>query len=85
MKKWLVFNEKMDCIGSVMADDFNDAWAIASQKYRSVDYIQPIQKEKKMIFSDCCGVEMNGIQADYGLCPDCGEHCDVVVDDSEEN
>lgn len=42
MKKWLVFNEKMDCIGSVMADDFNDAWAIASRKYRNVDYIRPI-------------------------------------------
>jgi hypothetical protein len=32
--------------------------------------------------SDCCGVEMTGIQMDYGICPDCGEHCEIVTDDS---
>lgn len=36
-----------------------------------------------MMFSDCCGCEMNGIQMDYGLCPDCGEHCEVVIEDDD--
>jgi hypothetical protein len=33
--------------------------------------------------SDCCGVEMTGIQMDYGICPDCGEHCELVADDAD--
>jgi hypothetical protein len=31
-----------------------------------------------MIVSDCCSEVMSGVQADYGLCPRCGEHCEVV-------
>jgi hypothetical protein len=29
--------------------------------------------------SDCCYVESN---ADYGICSRCGEHCEIIVDDS---
>jgi hypothetical protein len=36
-----------------------------------------------MIVSDCCGVEMDGILMDHGICPDCGEHCEAVSYDSE--
>jgi len=35
----------------------------------------------KMVFfvSDCCYVESD---PDYGICSRCGEHCEMVVDDS---
>ena len=42
MKKWIVCNWKMDCIGIVIAEDFNDAWRIANSKYRNVDYVRPL-------------------------------------------
>lgn len=32
------------------------------------------------ISSDCCGSEMSGIEMDHGVCPKCGEHCEVVVE-----
>lgn len=35
-------------------------------------------------YSDCCGVEMNGVMLDIGLCPRCQEHCDVVTDESDD-
>ena len=31
-------------------------------------------------YSDCCGVEMDGVMLDIGMCPRCHEHCDVVTD-----
>lgn len=34
--------------------------------------------------SDCCGVEMNGHDIDYGICPDCHDHCEAI-DEEEEN
>jgi hypothetical protein len=27
--------------------------------------------------SDCCGEYMRGL-SDYGICPRCGEHCEIV-------
>lgn len=35
----------------------------------------------KMVFfvSDCCGVESD---TDHMVCSRCGEHCEIVVDDS---
>lgn len=38
-------------------------------------------KMEKTIFyvSDCCGVESN---QDYQVCSSCGEHCEIVTDDS---
>lgn len=32
-------------------------------------------------FSDCCGGQMNTEQVDYGICPCCGEHCEVVKEE----
>jgi len=29
--------------------------------------------------SDCCGCEMDPILADYGICPDCQEHCEAEL------
>lgn len=37
-----------------------------------------------MPVSECCGVEA-GEYLDYGLCPECKEHCDFVDDDEEED
>lgn len=38
----------------------------------------------KMVFyvSDCCYAESN---PDYEICSQCGEHCEIVVDDSMES
>jgi transposase len=43
-----------------------------------------------MKVSDCCGVYPRGNgdndTEDYGICPDCGEHCEYIEeDDSEQN
>jgi hypothetical protein len=29
-------------------------------------------------FTDCCGYEAKGIDIDYGICRDCGDHCEYV-------
>lgn len=34
----------------------------------------------EMISSDCCSAEMSGIAMDHGVCPRCGEHCEVIVE-----
>jgi hypothetical protein len=38
--------------------------------------------------SDCCGCPMTFDQADYGICPHCYDHCEVigeeVIQDSGE-
>lgn len=36
-----------------------------------------------MFVSDCCGVEMGIIEAQYGICSCCGEHCSLVDDNGE--
>jgi hypothetical protein len=36
-----------------------------------------------MLISDCCGASANGNE-DYGICPDCKEHCEFYDDDNEE-
>lgn len=35
--------------------------------------------------SDCCGYDMNFAQADYGICPRCGEHCEVIGEEITED
>lgn len=35
-----------------------------------------------MMVSDCCGVEMDPVQIEHGICPRCGEHCEVVDDEN---
>jgi hypothetical protein len=35
-----------------------------------------------MAFSTCCGAHTNFTE--YGLCPDCLEHCDWEVEDEDE-
>ena len=27
-------------------------------------------------YISCCGIDMEGLYADYGLCPSCKEHCE---------
>jgi len=36
----------------------------------------PSQKDRGMGVSDCCGANMDAIQAEHGICPRCGEHCE---------
>ena len=42
-----------------------------------------VRKMEKMVFyvSDCCGVESD---KDYEICSRCGEHCEILTDDSLE-
>lgn len=40
--KWLVFNSRMDVIGTVFANGYTEAFAIARNRFRYVDYIQEI-------------------------------------------
>ena len=43
MKRFMVLDSRSEFVGWVRAEDWNDAWAIASQKYgRRCDYIQEI-------------------------------------------
>jgi hypothetical protein len=42
MMKWLVFNSRMDVIGTVVADGYTQAFIVASNRFRDVDYIQEI-------------------------------------------
>lgn len=46
----------------------------------NVDDFEPIEW-----YSDCCGVTMTGVQLDYGICPDCGEHCVIIEVDKDGN
>jgi hypothetical protein len=38
-----------------------------------------MMNEKVFYVSDCCYVESN---PDYGVCSCCGEHCEIITDDS---
>jgi len=42
MTTWLVFNSRMDVIGSVRAEGYTQAFAIAQNRFRHVDYIQEV-------------------------------------------
>jgi hypothetical protein len=35
--------------------------------------------------SDCCGEDMTFAQTDYGICPCCGEHCEVIGEEVIED
>lgn len=32
------------------------------------------------ILSDCCGASLTPASAEHGICPQCGEHCEAVVE-----
>lgn len=38
--RWMVFNSRMDVIGTVYADGYTEAFIIAKRKFRYVEYIQ---------------------------------------------
>jgi hypothetical protein len=39
-----------------------------------------------MKISDCCGAEMTEpIMEDYGICPECQDHCEWLDYDSDDN
>ena len=41
--------------------------------------------ETVIFSSDCCGCEMTFAQVDFGICPKCGEHCEVVSEEVSED
>ena len=38
--RWMVFNSRMDVIGTVYADNYTSAFIEARRRFRDVDYIQ---------------------------------------------
>lgn len=36
-----------------------------------------------MLISDCCGASADGNE-DYGICPDCKEHCEFIEEESDK-
>lgn len=39
-----------------------------------------------MKVSDCCGAEMTDpVMEDYGICPECQEHCEWVDDEPNDD
>lgn len=42
MKTWLVFNSKMIVVGSVRAEGYTEAFSLAQNRFRYVDYIQEV-------------------------------------------
>lgn len=34
-----------------------------------------------IFISECCGVRVNIDFVDYGICPDCKEHCEIVEEE----
>ena len=31
--------------------------------------------------SDCCGAYLNDLEAEYEVCPECREHCEVISEE----
>lgn len=54
----------------------NDA-TIAFEMANSVAYVDGLTIET-MVVSDCCGEHLDAVQAEFGLCPRCGEHCEAI-------
>ena len=40
MMRWMVFNSRMDVVGTVYADGYTAAFIEARRRFRDVDYIQ---------------------------------------------
>ena len=40
MKTWLVFNARMDVVGTVRAEGYTEAFIVARRRFAYVDYIQ---------------------------------------------
>lgn len=34
-----------------------------------------------LYISDCCGAYLDDAQIQYGICNDCGEHCEVLTEE----
>ena len=37
-----------------------------------------------MLISDCCGAHITLDFVDFEICPDCGEHCEIIDEDQDE-
>ena len=38
-----------------------------------------------ILMSDCCCADMTSLQAEYGICPNCFDHCEVVSEEIRED
>jgi hypothetical protein len=34
-----------------------------------------------LYISDCCGAYLDDAQIEYGICNDCGEHCEIITEE----
>ena len=34
-----------------------------------------------LYISDCCGSYLDDAQIEYGICNDCGEHCEIITEE----
>ena len=34
-----------------------------------------------LYISDCCGSYLDDAQVEYGICNDCGEHCEIITEE----
>lgn len=39
---------------------------------------------KREYISNCCGATMRGAMIDMEVCPECREHCEVILEGDEE-
>lgn len=51
-----------------------------------ISFAREIQIEETYLYdilyvSECCGEYMTREEVEYGICPKCKEHCDVVVEE----
>jgi hypothetical protein len=63
-------------------------WCMTSDQRSSkmISFAREIQVEETYLYdilyvSECCGEHMTREEVEYGICPKCKEHCDVVVEE----
>ena len=52
-------------------------------RYRKQTFTLEIEKMEMQILyiSDCCGSYLDDCHIEYGICNDCGEHCEIVTEE----
>jgi len=52
-------------------------------RYRKQTFTLEIEKMEMQILyiSDCCGSYLDDAQIEYGICNDCGEHCEIITEE----
>ena len=52
-------------------------------RYRKQTFTLEIEKMEMQILyiSDCCGSYLDDCHIEYGICNDCGEHCEIITEE----